>query len=423
MHAEGRGTPLAHWLLLAALALLPFGAASELPVLIGTVAGIAALLRKRIDWRSPTVRCALALGLAYWLPQFLSAFDSIVPEKSWSEAALDLRFVPFLLYAANTRCDARAARFLVGGIAAIALLWCADALVQATTGFSLGGSATSDRLSGIFGAENLKLGGVLAVLAPFALSQAWQRGGALVLALAVLALLVVILLAGARAAWLGFALGAALVFWQMLGRRRALLALLMLASATLATGILGYVASERFAQRVDRTAAALAGDHDALNHALAGRLAIWDIAWRMGEAHPINGVGVRGFRHVYPDYAAADDPFLHADGEQGAFHAHQIVLELWSETGVLGLVCWLAAIVLGIAAWRATPPASRALAQPAAIALIVALFPLNTHYAVYSAFWGLLLVWLTGVWLTLCTSPGVACPPSPPAHPHRRENL
>ena len=32
--------------------------------------------------------------------------------------------------------------------------------------------------------------------------------------------------------------------------------------------------------------------------------------------------------------------------------------------------------------------ASRTIAQPASIALVVALFPLNTHYAVYSAFWG-----------------------------------
>lgn len=423
MGADGRNTPLAHWLLLATLALLPFGAASELPVLIGAVAGIAALLRRRIDWHSPTVRCALALGLAYWLPQFLSAFDSIVPEKSWSEAALDLRFVPFLLYAANTRCDARAARFLVGGIAAITLLWCADALLQAATGFSLGGPATSDRLSGIFGADNLKLGGVLAVLVPFALSEAWRRGGAPALSLTVLALLVVILLAGARAAWLGFALGAALVFWQMLGRRRALVALMALALAMLATGIAGYALSDRLAQRVDRTAAALAGDHDALNHALAGRLPIWDIAWRMGKAHPLNGVGVRGFRHVYPDYAAPDDPFLHADGEQGAFHAHQLVLELWSETGLLGLLCWLAAIVLGIAAWRATPPVSRTLARPAGISLVVALFPLNTHYAVYSAFWGVLLVWLVGVWLTLCASIGIERAPSQTGGLHHRENL
>src|SRR5690554_552752 len=72
----------AHWLLLAALALLPFGMASELPVLVGAVLGGVALLRGRIDWQQPGVRLALALGLAYWLPQLLSAFDSAAPGKT-----------------------------------------------------------------------------------------------------------------------------------------------------------------------------------------------------------------------------------------------------------------------------------------------------------------------------------------------------
>lgn len=412
MRVDWHATPLAHWLLLAALVLLPFGAAPELPVLIGAVAGIAALLRGRIDWHAPTVRCALVFGLAYWLPQLFSAFDSVVPEKTWREVALDLRFVPFLLYVANARCDARAAHVLVGGIAVVSLLWCADALIQAATGFSVGGAATSDRLSGIFGADNLKLGGVLAVLVPFVLSAAWRRGGAWALTLATGVLLVVILLAGARAAWFGFALGAALVFWQILGRRRALLALLALSMGTIIAGIAGYASSERFYQRVDRTAAALAGDRDAIDHALSGRLPIWDIAWQMGQTHPVNGVGVRGFRYAYPDYAAPDDPFLHAEGERGAFHAHQIVLELWSETGLLGLICWLAATGFGVAAWRAMPMASRTIAQPASIALVVALFPLNTHYAVYSAFWGLLMMWLLAVWLALCASSATSPPSS-----------
>src|SRR5690606_730112 len=133
----------AYWLLLAMLVLLPFGMASELPLLIGAVLGGIALLRGKIDWRRPGVTLALVLGLAYWLPQLLSAFDSAAPGKSWGEAMLDLRFVPFLLYVANTRCDARTADFLCAAIAAITVFWCLDALLQAGTGLSLGGAATS----------------------------------------------------------------------------------------------------------------------------------------------------------------------------------------------------------------------------------------------------------------------------------------
>lgn len=391
----------AHWLLLAALALLPFGMASELPVLVGAVLGGVALLRGRIDWQQPGVRLALALGLAYWLPQLLSAFDSAAPGKTWGEVALDLRFVPFLLYAANTPSTPRTADLLCTGVALIAVFWCLDALLQAVTGLSLGGAATSDRLSGIFGADNLKLGGVLAVLTPFVLVQAWQRGRTMLLALAVVMLLVVILLAGARAAWFAFALGAALVFWQALGRRRAITALLSLTLAVLLAGIAGYSVSERFAQRVDRTAAALSGDYAALDHALSGRLPIWETSWQMGLAHPVNGVGVRAFRYVYPEFAAPDDPFVDDEKVEGASHAHHIVLELFSETGLLGLGLWLAAIIFAWRAARRMPETARHRAHPASVALLVTLFPLNTHYAVYSAFWGLTLLWLVAVWLVL----------------------
>lgn len=402
MAAERAHLSLAHGLLLATVAVLPFGVAAELPLLAGAIAGLIALARGRIDWALPTTRLALVLGLAYWLPQLASAPDSLAPEKSWVEVALDLRFLPFLLFVAQpVRAAPGAGRILSAGIALITLAWCADALLQAATGLSLGGAATSDRLSGIFGAGNLKLGGVMAALAPFALIAAWRRFRAWGLLACFLALLVVVLLAGARAAWLGLALGSGLTLWHLLGARRALAGLAGVTLLIALVSALGYVSSERFAQRLDRTAAALSADHDGIEHALSGRLAIWDVAWRMGEDHPVNGVGVRAFRHAYPDYAAPDDVFVDAQTGQGAFHAHQIVLELWSETGAIGLACWLLAVLLAWRAWRRQGAAARARAMPAAVALAVALFPINTHYAVYSAFWGLLLVWLVGTWLAL----------------------
>jgi len=399
MHAEATTRPLALWLLLATIALLPFGVAPELPVLIGAVAGLVELLRGRIDWRRPTVRIALLLGLAYWLPQFISAWDSVAPDKSWSEVALDLRFLPFLLWVAAARWRVRDARWLTVGIALVTGFWCADALVQAVTGVGLAGVVADDRLSGIFGAGNLKLGGVLALLAPFALLEAWRWRGLPALLSVTLVLLVVILLAGARAAWFGFVLGAALVFWQTFGWRRAALSLGGLLAAACVLVALAYAGSPRFAERVDRTVAAASADRDALDHALSGRLEIWETAWRMGQAHPFNGVGVRGFRYAYPAFAGVDDPFI--EGDIGAYHAHQIVLELWSETGLVGLGIWLAALVVVWRRVRALPLAPRRTATAASIALLVALFPLNTHYAVYSGFWGLLLIWLVATWLAL----------------------
>ena len=103
--------------------------------------------------------------------------------------------------------------------------------------------------------------------------------------------------------------------------------------------------------------------------------------------HPLNGVGPRQFRLAF----AGCDP---APGERAAwgvgpaFHAHQIVLEILSETGAIGLLLWLAGLALARRAWRYAEPAAREAAYPAMLALAVTVFPFNTHLAFYSSFWG-----------------------------------
>src|SRR6185437_7465752 len=75
---------------------------------------------------------------------------------------------------------------------------------------------------------------------------------------------------------------------------------------------------------------------------------------------------------------------------EGACHAHQIVLEILTETGGIGLALWLAAVVLAWRTWQRVGAVARERAFPVTLALGVMLFPLNTHLAFYSAWWGLL---------------------------------
>jgi hypothetical protein len=61
--------------------------------------------------------------------------------------------------------------------------------------------------------------------------------------------------------------------------------------------------------------------------------------------------------------------------------------------------------------------AARARAFPASLALGVMLFPLNSHLAFYSAWWGLLFAWLLGLWcaaLYAGRSPAVSTPAAVP---------
>ncbi len=384
-------------LLLAPVALLPFGRAAEAAIALAALAGVVLALRGRIDWRSPAVRLASLCFLAYWLPELVSAADAVNPHRAWREAAVDLRYLPFLWFACHALKNGGPRRAANLGVAAIAALWLADALLQAGTGWSLGGPPFEDRLSGIFGADDLKLGGVLAVLSPFLLLPALGRSRWLAAMVAV-ALIVVVLLAGARAAWVTLGLTLLLSLWRHVGgRKRGVLVLLAVALAGVAIGTVSYYGSERFAARIERSVAAFEGA-EGLDHALSFRLPIWSAALHMIREHPFNGVGVRGFRDAYAEVAPPGDRWLGFDGEAGAFHAHQWVLEVAAETGAFGLVCWVWAILLGWRIWRDAGP-RRAEAAAAGLALVALLFPLNTHYAMYSSAWGGLLFCLLALWL------------------------
>jgi O-antigen ligase len=281
-------------------------------------------------------------------------------------------------------------------------LWALDAWVQALTGFSLGGPAQAQRISGIFGATNLKLGPTLASLSPFVLWLARRKLGRKGLIAAMLFLLVPILLAGSRAAWITYGVVLLAFFW-MEARAPLCFGAWIVAAGVIATLVVGvaWKTSARFDARVERTLTALHDTRHAVNYATSGRLDIWRVSAKMIAAHPLLGVGVRDFRDAYPRYAPANDHFVTAEAcgvGEGACHPHQIVLEVLSDTGAIGLALWLAAAAVALRAWRRVGPAARQRAFPATVALAVTVFPLNTHLAFYSAWWGLLFWWLLALW-------------------------
>lgn len=381
-----RWTPL---VVLAFVALWPTVGPAEVVLSLGALTSLAILSYRRFrDGTALLSREAWALITAlffcYWLPELFSAWDAVDTRSAWREVLLDLRYLPFLWLTGIAVAQRRSRHIVFTGLGIIALFWALDAAVQAVTGFSLGGANSSDRLSGIFGASNLKLGLVLASLSPFALEAAVQkfRAPGWLLTAAVFGL--VILLAGSRASWLVYALVLIVSGWRRIGRKR-LLALLLLGVGV--TSVAAYTFSPQFESRIARTLAVFRGDRAGLDDALSGRLSVWHAAWGMIQDHPINGVGIRGFRNVYAQYAAPDDFWL-SHGRAGALHAHQIVLEILSETGAIGLLLWLMGASLTLRAWRWSLPQARRRAAVPALALAVTVFPLNTSLAFYSTFWG-----------------------------------
>lgn len=383
--------------------LLPFGRASELGTLICLLGAVFLVARDRHALAGhPGARLALWLWAAYFVAALISAPDAVDPARSWSSVAAYLRFAPFAVYVCFAVRRPARLRALCVATAVVVALWALDAWVQMVTGFSLGGPAQAQRISGIFGAGNLKLGLVLASLSPFVLWAARRRFGRAGLAFAMLFLLGPILLAGSRAAWITYGVVLLAFFWNEARTP------LRFAGWVLAAGVVGALAlgvawktSPRFEARMQRTLAALHDTTHAINYAASGRIDIWRDALKMIAAHPVNGVGVRGFRDAYPAYAPPNDHFVTTEAcgaGEGACHPHQLVLEVLTNTGAVGLALWLAGVALALRAWRRVGKVARERAFPATVALAATVFPLNTHLAFYSAWWGLLFWWLLAVW-------------------------
>ena len=353
------------------------------------------------------------LFCAYWVPELVSALDAVDRGRALKEAAGDLRYLPFLWLAAAAVGDARGRRTTFLGLAIIVGVWTLDALAQAVMGTSplfFGLDAIkqavnnrpicppeeileAQRLSGVLGPCNPKLGQVLASLSPFALYAAGRRFNGMGWLVAAAAVGVVILLTGSRASWITYALVLAVSGWRLLGPKRL--------AAVFAAGVVVLIVlgltSPQVRGRLERTTHALSADSQGVDTALSGRARIWGAALCMARTHPVNGVGARGFRQAF---AACDpDPAQPpAWGEGPALHAHQIVLEVLSETGGFGLLLWLAGVALAWRAWRYSDEAAREQARPAMLALAVTVFPFNTHLAFYSTFWGGLTLLLAALY-------------------------
>jgi O-antigen ligase len=396
-----------YWVL-AFVALWPAPGIAEGVLVLGALAAIIKLLVTRFRGGTellsgPAWALTSVLFFAYWLPQLLSAFDAVDSRHAFYKAATGLRYLPFLWLVASAVADPRGRRITFGGLAVIVGVWTLDALLQALAGTSplfwgldalkqliqhkpmcsAEEIATVDRLSGILGPCNLKLGIVLASLSPFALYVAGRRFGSIGWIVAAGLVGVVILLGGARASWITYALVLLFSGWRLLGWKK-------LAAMFAFGGVLLLVLAltvPQVGQRVQRTAQALAADETGLDNALSGRGRIWGAAFCMAREHPVNGVGARSFREAFPacDPEAGQAP---AWGSGPAFHAHQIVLEILSETGLLGLLLWLSGAALAWRAWRYADEDARDRARPAMLALAVTVFPFNTHLAFYSTFWG-----------------------------------
>jgi hypothetical protein len=381
------------------LLLLPFGRSSELPMFIMAILGGVLIWKhgRQAVWEGGARTFSL-LFLCIWVPIALSVPDSLWFEKSLRTALSFPRIYLAGIYMIWMLREELARKRLLKLAAWLLLFWVVDALIQAAAGYDLLGYAYPDRLNGLFGPHNWKLGLTLAMLSPMVWEYFARHGTKWQLVLAWLGTAAVVLLASNRESWIVFAI--ANVMWGWVYARRSgfnpLKLLLPIVLVAVVAGVGTYQVNAKFAQRVNQSVAVLDFSYAGLETASSERMHLWGNALAVLENHPVNGAGVRAYRYAYPQYAKPGDIFLSPDGT-GAIYAHQLLLEVGSETGLIGLAGLLAFFVILIRARRGL--SQHPLAWAAWLGAFAWLFPINTHTALYSAYWSLLLGWLVAIGL------------------------
>ena len=392
------------WMLVAAaLLLLSTDTLSLVPLCMMAALGIYRAGREpQAIYRDRTMRVLLILFLCLWLPQIISLLGAVNLERSAKIALLYPLYLFCGVFILHELARPGNLSRLSLALLLIVVFWCVDGLIQYATGTNLLGYPYQDgMLSGMF-YPKLRLGIILAVLVPVALETARNANRDSPYPwLLLIPFTVVVLLSGRRSAWLMLVIGLCaylpLVFISLSSRARYIIAGALCTAIVLAGTV--YYKSPDINRRIALLTGILSSEYQA-ERATSMRTPIWDTAGNMFRDNWLNGVGPRGFRYAYRDYAEEDNYFIR-QGHDGQTHPHLVFLEIAVETGVIGLAGFILFYLTLLRYWWRERHSTISGAWTAA--LLAATFPLNAHLAFYGSYWSGFL-WL----LIACTLAGQA---------------
>lgn len=360
-------------LVLLFVALLPFGEAFHLPVLILLVLSVACIRRDGFS-RDRNLWLYAVIVALLTVPLLVAAIGAYDVEKTLLTALIFLLYAAAGLYVVHGFRRGFDAGLLFYGISTIVLFWTLDALIQYFAGSNLlGWPYNGARLTGIFHPD-MRIGIVFAHLSPFlmaALHRQSLHSGRKWAWLLLVPFVTVILLSGSRAAWVTLALVSA-VYVTLFMRQRAYRIWHMVLLLTLVVGG-SMLVSNDFQQRVAQTLRGISTDVEAINEATSLRVEVWQGAWRLFLDAPVTGNGVEALPELGFQRGYTSQPFG---------HAHFYALDVLLVTGVVGFAAYLAAF--GIVCWKGFGAFRRAGdAFPFWLAAAAMMFPLNLHWEFY----------------------------------------
>lgn len=378
--------------------------AMGLMALLGVIDALRDLRALR-EWRA---RQLLTLFGLVWLPMVAATPGAFAPEHSVRTVLPYLHLLPAAYFVMRTCTDLAVQRMVTTGAAMLIGFVAFDAFVQLIWHTDLFGYPY-DRgvLQGVFYPKQ-RLGLFLAVFAPLYVDAVlrWCRVNPR-LWLLLVPLVVVVLMSLKRSAWIMLVFGLlAYVLpqlraqrWSWHSRRLLQFSLFVLLAASLA------ITNPTLRGRLLATSGLFSTQAADIDAATAYRLTLWRTGVDIFADHWLTGIGPRGFRHIYTQYARADDFWVKRIGH-GQTHPHQFLLEVAIETGALGL---LAFAVFYATLWRLLcRPRTGGVASVWMLSATVAWLPLNAHLAFYGAYWSSLAWLMVAVGLTEVRPPASA---------------
>lgn len=385
------------WLISSTLLLIPFGHSSELPIAIMAIWGIRLWVQQgRIFVWNGNSRAFSIVFLLFIVPMSLALLHAVNLPRALNTVLTYPRLYLAGLFVIYALKDEKVRQLVFKICAYLIAFWVVDGLIQAFFGYDLLGNPYPTRVNGPF-PGGLRYGVYLPILSPFLLEYArkyWRPWTQLAV---FVALTGAVLLGGFRSGWLMYGV-VIFTYWLMFLRKKPRVAIktfIAVAFIAILTGVLLFNVSQRFSDRVNQSLDFFQLNYSGINEASSNRLPIWEMGLKAVKANPILGIGPRGFRYAVDQYGSTGDYWI----KHSPKYPHQLYLEVAVESGLIGLVSLLVAVFLmarnGMLSLKNDP-------NPGLIAsglsVLAIYFPLNTHPAIYSADFALLVWWLTGLY-------------------------
>ena len=329
---------------------------------------------------TPGMKKAAMLFACIALPGLISLLFSVNLDRGISAV---FRFVAYALAAwvvLSVKIEEGDAKRIMSFLGILLVAWAIDGFVQLLTGVSLLGDPLvelGEEGAIVTGSLQLGYGATLAILSPFFL-EALRRAGGMGIGILSLPVYAAIVMSGHQSSAVLALIG--LAGWTMLALRNKEVGAKRQVTGFVISAIIGLLLGV-YLSVVTGQVSTLA-EAPARYQSFLYQSQLWELSWQAFMDHWLTGVGMRGFG----TYALATDAST-IPGLAETWHSHLTILEVISETGLVGLIGyglllrWLWGYVQD----------ERMHVAVAGLTALLAVFPLGTAVGMYSYIGGNLI--------------------------------